>query len=128
MRFELEKFIIDVDDIFFVIRYKLNAQIELEDAIEISDLVYKYFPDKNSKLAMINDIRESRTISKQARDFFASRGENRPNSFNALIINKHVQGMMIKMYYVFSKPAMVTKVFFNEQDAIEWLKYKLNLT
>lgn len=123
MNYELNNAIVVFEANIVEIKYKSQSVISENDAIEIVDLIAKNFPDESEAFGLLNDISEMKEMTRQARDFFAKSA--RINTYNALIINKFLHSVLVKMYNLFSKPINETQVFENREKAIEWLYEKL---
>ena len=120
--FETEKTSITFEGQIITVKYKKEAEIELKDAQKLSHIILKNI-NEYDKYGMINDATEMKNISRHARDFLAKHGKK--TKYNAIIIKSNFTNLLTKMYFNFSKPKIPTKVFYNKEDAMVWLKEKL---
>lgn len=111
-------------DNYVIITYAPDSYIDIDEAEKIVLAIAQEFPDVNKPFGVVNDISKIHEITRKARDYFAH--HTRPNVYNALIINKFLQSVLVKIYFSFSKPIDTTDVFNNIQDAINWIEMQLN--
>jgi hypothetical protein len=111
MTYELTNAKVIFDEKIVEIKYKSQSVISESDAEEIVDIIAKNFPDESIAFGLLNDISEMKEMTRQARDFFAKSA--RINTYNALVINKFLHSVLVKMYNVFSKPINETQIFEN---------------
>jgi hypothetical protein len=101
-------------------KVKLNAEITIMEARENSVAVNSL--SKGSKFPLLIDSRNIRSISKEARDFFAIRErESFVNSF-AIIIQSPISKVIGNFFIGLNKPTVPVRLFNNEESAVKWLK------
>lgn len=99
---------------------KPNIDIVLEHAIENSKVVTSFYVDK--KFPILIDSRNIKSMSYEARHHFSAHGrETKTNAFG-IIIGSSISRVLGNFYLGINKPIVPTKLFDNEQDAINWLK------
>lgn len=121
--FDLKTAILDIEQKIIKIKYKKSAVVAVEDAMEIVKIIAEQFPDEQITFGILNNISEMKELTREARDYFAI--NTRPNTLNAIVINKYLQSILTKMYFSFSKPKGKTEVFENEEEAIKWIENNL---
>ncbi len=73
-------------------------------------------------LPILIDLRNLRTISKQARDLLASPRAYEKVAACALITNNMVTRLIARFFVHFSRPPAPTRLFGNKEKAEEWLR------
>lgn len=99
---------------------KPNAIIQLEDAIENSDAVKKLSDGKTYPLLV--NLKEIKSISKEARDHFSMRGREPGVSAIGMLIKSPVSSIIGNFFLGLDKPKVPTKLFTSEVKAKNWLK------
>ncbi len=122
-KFDLKNIDLTISDNLIYSRYKAGSFIDLDDAKELAETVYQNVDD-NKVYGQIVDVREMNSMSREARDYFASLKKGYV-LYSALLIKGTFQRNLAKMYFMFSKPAIQTKVFEHKQDAVQWVEQKL---
>ena len=74
----------------------------------------------NKPIALLADIAKVKTVSKEAREYLASRGTVLLTK-NAIIISSEVNKVLANFYLRIDKPKTPTRFFTNSTDAIDWL-------
>lgn len=120
-KIEVRAFItwIDENDIC-ITQVKPNAIIELQDALENSASVKKLSDGK--VYPMLVNLKEIKTISKEARDHFSMQGRTPGVSAIGLLIKSPVSSIIGNFFLGMNKSAVPTKLFTNEGKAKNWLK------
>ena len=121
--FDLKNIFLTIDDDLIFSRYKKDSIVELEDAQELAETVYNNVVE-DKIYGQIVDVRQMKSMSREARDYFASLKKGYVE-YSALLISGLFQRNLAKMYFMFSKPKIETKVFEKEDDAIVWVREKL---
>jgi hypothetical protein len=99
---------------------KSGISITLAHALENSNVVNSLLSDK--KFPILIDSRNIRSMSYEARRHFSVRDrETRTNAFG-IIIGSNISRVLGNFYLGINKPVVPTKLFYNEDDAINWLK------
>lgn len=74
------------------------------------------------KFLVLADIRASKGISKEVRDYL---GANQDiidfTKGTALLVGSNVSRILANLFFKFNRPIFPTKLFTNEETAIEWL-------
>ncbi|HET6226346.1 MAG TPA: hypothetical protein VFF27_08710 [Bacteroidia bacterium] len=110
-----------------IMRILDGAEIELENAHQNQEAVKQL--TNNEKHLLIVDARSVDVyVSKEARAYSAEFKQNDPCIAKAFIINSTANRLIGNFYINFNKPKVPTKLFSNEEKAVEWLKSFLYLT
>ena len=109
---------IDENDICITV-VKANAVISLEDAIENSASVKKLSDGKI--YPMLVNLKEIKSISKEARDHFSMQGRTPGVTAIAMLIKSPVSSIIGNFFLGLNKSAVPTKLFTNEEKAKAWL-------
>lgn len=115
---------------------KENAIIELYENIilatwkdEIIDIIIAKTAVENrleatggKKYPMLINMKSVKTISKEARDFLASEPGCEGVIAAAIIIDSAINSMIANFFLYVTKPPIPTKIFGDEEDAMQWLR------
>jgi hypothetical protein len=101
-------------------KVKENAEVTLQDARENSALVNSFFIDE--KFPLLIDSRGIKSISREARSFFTTNGRETNTIAFAILIDSAVSKVVGNFFLGINKPAVPTKLFLEENDAINWLR------
>lgn len=101
-------------------KVKKNAVVTLEDARENSLIVNRFFVDE--KFPLLVDSRGIQSISREARSFFTTNGRATNTIAFAILIDSSVSKVVGNFFLGINKPAVPTKLFLNEKDALNWLR------
>lgn len=99
---------------------KENAVIEIEDAIENSNAVLKLSEGKVYPLLV--NLKDIKSISKEARDHFSMRNRTPGVSAIALLIKSPASTIIGNFFLGLNKSMVPVKLFSNEKKATLWLK------
>jgi hypothetical protein len=104
-------------------KVKPHIDITINDAIENTEVVTSFFKDK--KFPIMIDARGIKSMSREAREHFSTHGrDSKTNSFG-IIIKSPLSRVIGNFFLGLNKPAVPTRLFDNENDALEWLKKHL---
>ena len=101
-------------------KVKPNSEIILKHAEENSKAVNSLFKDK--KFPIMIDARGIRSMTREAREFFSTRGRDTNTCAFGIVIKSPLSRAVGNFFLGLNKPAVPTRLFDNEIDAIEWLK------
>ncbi len=107
------------DNILFG-EYKKDIEIDIKAAKKIVEDRVSFCNNRDYPHYIV--ITGIKSTSKEARDYLALEGV-RSMSALALITESHVSRIIGNFFMVINKPAVPTKLFTNEQEAIRWLKH-----
>jgi len=96
-----------------------GAEIELENAIENYEAAQSLV--SNAKHLLLVDAREVFYVSKEARAYSAELKPNSPIAI-AVIVASTANRLVGNFYINFNKPKVTTKLFSNQEKALEWLE------
>lgn len=104
-------------------KVKPNIEITLKDALENTEAVTSLYVDR--KFPILIDSRGIKSMSREAREHFSTRGrDSKTNSFG-IVIKSPLSRAVGNFFLGLNKPAVPTRLFDNEEDAIKWLKHYL---
>lgn len=104
-------------------KVKLNSEISLNHAIENSKAVNSLYVNK--KFPILIDSRGIRSMTRDAREFFSTRGRDTNTCAFGIIIKSPISRTVGNFFLGINKPAVPTRLFDNEENALEWLKHHL---
>ena len=99
---------------------KQNAVVELPDAIENSDSVAKLSEGKI--YPMLVNLKEIKSISKEARDHFSMQNRAPGVSAIGLLIKSPASTLIGNFFLGLNKSIVPVKLFTSEEKAVLWLK------
>lgn len=111
------KFWIKGEILFF--EYKPNTAIDLEVAMRV--VAERIAFQDEREFPVFCDIRGIISTDKAGRDYLAKSGSMLAKAV-ALIVNENVSMTMSTFYLEISKPSVPTRIFADEQEALEYLK------
>jgi len=98
---------------------KNKAEVDLKEARLATEAVIRLF--KGEKGPILVDIREIKSISKEAREHFTMKNRE-PNVNSIALLVKSPLSMLIANFFLgINKAVVPTKLFTNEKKALEWL-------
>ena len=101
-------------------KVKTNAEIFLQDAIENTQVVSSFYTGK--KFPILIDARGIKSMTREARNHFSTNGrDSKTNSFG-IIVKSPISRVVGNFFMGINKPLVPTKLFENEEKAIEWLQ------
>jgi hypothetical protein len=109
-----------LEDGILYFEYFPGVEISMEDAIEISERQRQLIEGK--RRPVLGDISQVRSISREARTYFASDDFQETNSALALLVNSPVSKVIGNMFIGFSKTIFPTRLFTSRSKALEWLQ------
>ena len=102
-------------------RVKPSCDIHLEDAIENSKLVNSFELKQNQKgYPLIVDLRELKSITKEARKYFAMKNRETKVIAIAMVVESSFSRMVANFYLGINKPNVPVKLFNEDWKAEEW--------
>lgn len=104
-------------------KVKAGSAVKLEHAQENSVVVNGFYIDR--KFPLLIDARGIKSITRDARNFFTTNGRQTNTLAFAIIIDSSVSKVVGNFFLGINKPAVPTKLFLDESNAVEWLsKFK----
>ena len=101
-------------------KVKKGAEVSVENARENSAAVNALYADR--KFPLLIDSRGIRSMSRDARNQFTTKGRETNTMAFAIIIDSSVSKVVGNFFLGINKPAVPTRLFDNETDAEAWLK------
>jgi len=92
----------------------------LDKAQEAFEMIKKNTGSK--KYPLLVDVRQQRSVSREARQFYASKEFTDNVSALAFIVESAISKVLANFYLGLNKPPYPTQLFTNEDKAIEWLR------
>ncbi len=109
------------DRILFMRMHK-KSNIDLDAAFQITEIASKI--TGNEVHANLVDIRQMVFMSSEARKHFGNQNKSTVKAV-AIIMNSLLHKPLINLYMKFSPPLLPTRIFNDENMAIEWLNEAL---
>ena len=104
-------------------KVKKGSEVKLEHAKENSVVVNSFYV--NAKFPLLIDARGIKSMEREARGFFTANGRETNTLAFAIIIDSSVSKAVGNFFMGISKPRVPTKLFLQEEAALEWLyKFK----
>lgn len=100
-------------------KVKAGSEVKLEHAQENSVVVNGFYVDR--KFPLLIDARGIKSITRDARNFFTTNGRQTNTLAFAIIIDSSVSKVVGNFFLGINKPAVPTKLFLDESNAVEWL-------
>lgn len=94
--------------------------LELEDAREAFQAVLSLCD--GSLPSILIDVRYMQAISKEAREFFSQKDNTRRIALLAFLVDSPLSTLLVNFYIGLNPPGIPTKLFTQEEEAIQWLK------
>lgn len=101
-------------------KVKPGADIDLEAARENSKAINSFFTGK--KYPLLIDARNVRTMTRDARNQFSTKGRETNTIAFAIVIDSPLSRVIGNFFMGINKPAVPTRLFDNTEDAEKWLK------
>ena len=101
-------------------KVKPDLEISLEYAIENTKVVTSFYTDK--KFPILIDSRGIKSMSREAREHFSALGRESKTNALGIVIKSAVSRVIGNFFLGLNKPAVPTRLFDNENEALEWLK------
>ncbi|MHB8259726.1 MAG: DUF7793 family protein [Bacteroidia bacterium] len=108
------------DDGIMHIHIKEGNEMMLADAIQVVETIGKL--GNKQKFPILIDCGEFATVDKEVRVFWASKDANIYTLADAVAYHSLAHKLLVNFYMNHNKPETLTKVFPNNEDAIDWLK------
>lgn len=99
---------------------KENAEITLELAKENTESVNTLY--KGKKFPILIDSRGIKSMSRDAREHFSTKGRDTKTNAFGIIIGSPISRVLGNFYLGINKPPVPTKLFSSEEEALDWLK------
>ncbi len=100
--------------------FDANAEITLEDALQIMELAKKTQVETEYFRVLI-DLRTNPSLSSEAREFASSGELQKYISAFAILANELSMKLVGNFFIQFHKPGQPTRIFTEEEDARSWL-------
>lgn len=97
-----------------------GAEVTLEDMKEINVISTKL--SENKKVPVFTDIREIKSMTREARLFASSEIAVKVTSAVAALTGTPVSRVLANFFMGINKPPFPTRLFTSEAKALEWLK------
>lgn len=97
-----------------------ELDLTLEDAQECVEALLKVRQGKRHPLLI--DARRMRSISRDARQYFASDEVSKLSLAFAMIVDTPLSRILANFYMGLNKPQLPSRLFASEAEAVEWLQ------
>ena len=101
-------------------RVYLGSEIQLEDAKTNTSAVISVSGGSNYPILV--DLREIKSISKEARDHFSMRGRKPNVTAIAMLVGSPLSRIIGNFFLGLNRPTVPTKLFSSEGEGISWMK------
>src|SRR3989344_2284735 len=108
------------DDGIMHVHIKEGADMGISDAIKVVKAMGQLGNQK--KFPVLVDCEEFATVDKEAREFWAKKKANIYTNADAVAYHSFAHKMVAEFYVNNNRPEVTTKVFQDNESAIEWLK------
>lgn len=102
-------------------RVQQGSEIQLEDAKENTVRVISISGGSNYPILV--DLREIKSISKEARDHFSMRGRKPNVTAIAILVGSPLSEIIGNFFLGLNRPTVPTRLFASEADGIGWMKH-----
>lgn len=97
-----------------------GSEIQLQDAKANTAKVIEVSGGANYPILV--DLKEIKSISKEARDHFSMRGRKPNVTAIAMLVSSPLSRIIGNFFLGLNKPTVPTRMFTSEEDAIYWMK------
>jgi hypothetical protein len=104
---------------FIISKVRPGSEIGLNEAKGNTQAVIDISGGSNYPIFV--DIREIKSISKEARDHFSMRGRKPNVTAIAMLVSSPLSRIIGNFFLGLNKPTVPTKMFTSEPDAISWM-------
>jgi hypothetical protein len=105
---------------FVYTRVAPGSEIQLQDAKENTAKVIEV--SKGANYPILVNLKEIKSISKEARDHFSMRGRKPNVTAIAMLVASPLSRIIGNFFLGLNRPTVPTKMFTSEEDAIHWMK------
>ena len=102
------------------IDFKKIEELTVKDVKEMMDVFGQ--KSEGKKHPILITVKQFMTIDKDVRELWAEQGRSQYSSADAIVATHVAIKMIANFYIAVNKPAIPTRVFNFEQEAIDWLK------
>ncbi len=99
---------------------KPSVEVDLVAAKENVAVVLRI--TEGRKVPLFIALSGIRSMSQEARDFFAGEGGAEPSLCQALVVRSPISKVIANFFLGFNRPVLPTRAFTSEVDALTWLK------
>lgn len=115
-----EMYWIEKNNILFT---KFTSMTNLDGAKKHVSLMQENFIKDNGPLLCLTDVKNTKEKgSREVRQYFDSDFVHSLTRANAIVVGSGISRTIINLVLKFSKQNVPTKIFTNEEKALEWLK------
>lgn len=100
-------------------KYPVKIDVTLESAICDIGVIEKL--SKGRKVPLLVNMGNTRSISRDAREYFSGKESVKVMAAAALVVNSAVHRVMGNFFLGINKPPFPLRLFSSEQEALEWL-------
>lgn len=117
--FDIRTASIRLTDDLFRINIKEDAEVGLDDAVEIAKIATEL--TQNTSVIVLADARLHCSITSEARKYFAEHSVKNRFTAVAVLSDSLPVRILLNFYVNIDRPDVPTKLFSNEPEALEWL-------
>ncbi len=119
VRTSISEIYIDNDGILYVEMFE-NADVTLEKVKENFDALKKLLG--SDKALVLIKIKKGFKFHSDARRYAALAGNEINRVATAFVVNSFASKLVVNLYIKFNKPAVPTRMFLSEKNALKWLR------
>jgi hypothetical protein len=97
-----------------------NIDIDLKQAVEIVETIAEFTEEK--KVPVLNIAGKNTSATSAAREYSASPAGLKYTTADAYVVTNIAQKILGNFYISFNKPPVITRIFDEQDKAVEWLK------
>ena len=116
--FENEYIKMELKNNICYIEYKPNTVVDIDIARELYQKRIE-MSKHNEQYAMVSDIRNLKSVSKEARDFLEDKNEY--ISVAAFVVGNSISKIILNFFLTINKPKVESKIFTSISEAEEWV-------
>jgi hypothetical protein len=105
---------------FVYTRVSPGAEIQLQDAKENTAKVIEV--SKGANYPILVNLKEIKSISKEARDHFSMRGRKPNVTAIAMLVASPLSRIIGNFFLGLNRPTVPTRLFTSDDEAIQWMK------
>jgi len=107
------------DDGIVVVRLKQGVEVDLKAAEQNHEATRQLIGER--RFAVLVDARRARSITREARQFYADPVVRKYTAAQALLVDSPLSRVLGSFFLGMNKPPFPTRLFTSELDAIAWL-------
>jgi hypothetical protein len=103
-----------------ILRVEYKPQTIINETVLLKQIIYRKCLTKNENFFMIADLKNVSEVTDEAMELAASNPSPEHIKAIAMITHSGMDHMRARLYSMFDRPNILTRVFLNETDALLW--------